>query len=76
MPSDIRGMQIDVGDKVVFGLAQTKNQAIGTVVKICDKTVGINYEIIRYHYWSGTPHTIKHSCLREFHNVVVVEKQQ
>lgn len=67
MAQDIRGVEINVGDTVVFGLAQTKTLSKGVVVKINPKTVSIDH-----HYYDA--YTRKNrigNCLREFDNVVV-----
>ena len=71
MAQDIRGVEINVGDTVVFGLAQTKTLSIGKVIKINPKTVKIEYKALSWHWKSGECKEYTEECLREFDNVVV-----
>ena len=47
LPLDILNNQLRVGDKVVFGSAQSLTLRTGTITKINDKTVNIKHE--QYH---------------------------
>jgi len=66
--TDHLGNSLAVGDKVVFGLAQTLQLATGEIVKINQKTVKIRYT--GYDDWGR--HADGLECLRTFDNVVRV----
>ena len=76
MPVDIVGNEIKVGDTVVFGMAQTMNQQIGKVAKICEKSVKIEWVLRRMCFDFSTrkemPVFIPCINYRTFDNVVVV----
>lgn len=49
---DILGNDLAVGDKVVFGTAQSMHLMVGTIKKIHPKTVMISHEEYKNHSWS------------------------
>lgn len=69
LPLDILNNQLRVGDKVVFGSAQSLTLRIGIITKINDKTVTIKHE----EYNNGSYSSIKESR-RNFRDVVRIEK--
>lgn len=49
---DIIGNELAVGDKVVFGMAQTMCLHTGTITKISEKTVKIKHDV-RWDGWQN-----------------------
>lgn len=67
MVVDIFGTPLTVGDIVAFGLGQTMNLSVGTIIKINPKTVTIEYK--SNDFYSGKLETLE--ARRSFDNVVV-----
>lgn len=65
LPLDILNNQLRVGDKVVFGSAQSLALRTGTISKINDKTVTIKHE--QYH---NNSHSEISESRRNFKDVV------
>lgn len=63
---DILGNDLQVGDKVVFGMAQTMQLHTGTIMKVNAKTVKIKHEA----YQNGWQETVESQ--RSFEDVVKI----
>ena len=63
---DILGNDLEIGDKVVFGMAQTMRLHTGEIIKISTKTVKIKHEV----YQNGWQETTESQ--RAFEDVVKI----